>query len=70
VAELDLGEGSTTAGIVDDLLDDTTGVTVSLSEVEGPELGRGLVQAGVGRCKVKKKFDISTPISLRICMVS
>lgn len=49
VTELDLGEGSTTAGIVDDLLDDTTGVTVSLSEVEGPELGRGLVQAGVGR---------------------
>jgi hypothetical protein len=70
VAELDLGEGSTTAGIVDDLLDDTTGVTVSLSEVEGPELGRGLVQAGVGRCKVEKKFDISTPISLRICVVS
>jgi hypothetical protein len=56
VTELDLGEGSTTAGIVDDLLDDTTGVTVSLSEVEGPELGRGLVQAGVGRCKVEKKI--------------
>lgn len=54
VAELDLGEGSTTAGIVDDLLDDTTGVTVGLSEVESPELGRGLVQAGVGRCKGKK----------------
>lgn len=54
VTELDLGEGSTTAGIVDDLLDDTTGVTVSLSIVEGPELGRGLVQAGVGRCSEKK----------------
>lgn len=54
VTELDLGEGSTTAGIVDDLLDDTTGVTVSLSVIEGPELGRGLVQAGVGRCKVEK----------------
>lgn len=59
VTELDLGEGSTTAGIVDDLLDDTTGVTVSLSEIEGPELGRGLVQAGVGRCKVEKKNSIS-----------
>lgn len=67
VAELDLGEGSTTAGIVDDLLDDTTGVTVSLSVVESPELGRGLVQAGVGRCKVKK-IHISTAISLRICV--
>jgi hypothetical protein len=58
VAELDLGEGSTTAGIVDDLLDNTTGVSVGLSIVEGTELGRGLVETGVGRCK-KKKNSIS-----------
>lgn len=54
VAELDLGEGSTTAGIVDDLLDNTTGVSVTLSEVEGTELGGSLVQTGVSRCKEKK----------------
>jgi hypothetical protein len=51
VAELDLGEGSTTTGIVNDLLDNTTGVSVTLSVVEGTELGGGLVQAGVGRCR-------------------
>lgn len=54
VAELDLGEGSTTAGIVDDLLHDTTGVSMTLSVVKGTELGRGLVETGVGRCKEKK----------------
>lgn len=55
VTELDLGEGSTATGIVDDLLDNTTGVTVTLGVVEGTELGRGLVKTGVGRCKRKKK---------------
>jgi len=54
VAELDLGEGSTTAGIVDDLLHNTTGVSMTLSVVKGTELGRGLVETGVGRCKEKK----------------
>jgi hypothetical protein len=68
VAELDLGEGSTTAGIVDDLLDNTTGVSVGLSIVEGTELGRGLVETGVGRCKKKKKIDISTAFSFAICV--
>jgi hypothetical protein len=63
VAELDLGEGSTTAGIVDDLLHDTTGVSMTLSVVKGTELGRGLVETGVGRCKERKKKIISTPIS-------
>lgn len=54
MAELDLGEGSTTAGIVDDLLHDTTGVSMTLSVVKGTELGRSLVETGVGRCKEKK----------------
>ena len=53
VTELDLGEGSTTAGIVDDLLDDTTGVSVTLGVVEGTELRGSLVETGVGRCKQK-----------------
>lgn len=61
VAELDLGEGSTTAGIVDDLLHDTTGVSMTLSVVKGTELGWGLVETGVGRC-TEKKMIISIPI--------
>lgn len=69
VAELDLGEGSTTTGIVDNLLDDTTGVSVSLSVVECPELGRGLVQTGVGRCKVEKNSR-SALRPLQFCVYS
>lgn len=49
VAENDLGERSTTAGVVDDVLHDTTDVAMTLSEVVGPELGGGLVETGVGR---------------------
>jgi len=37
VSEDDLGEGSTTAGIVEDLSDDTLDVTILLSEVENSE---------------------------------
>jgi len=49
VTEDNLGERSTTTGIVDDLADDAPQVTMSLSVVEVAELGRSLVQAGVGR---------------------
>jgi hypothetical protein len=58
VTELDLGEGSTTAGIVDDLLHDTTSVSMTLSVVERTELGGSLVETGVGR------EDGSTSLSL------
>lgn len=44
VTENDLGEGSTTTGVVNDLLHNTTNVAVSLSIVEGSELGGGLVE--------------------------
>jgi hypothetical protein len=47
-AEGNLGEGSTSAGVVDDLLDDTANVAMTLGEVERSELGRGLAQVGVG----------------------
>jgi hypothetical protein len=47
VTENDLGKGSTTARVVNDLLDNTTNVTVSLSVVERTELGGALSQAGV-----------------------
>ena len=45
VTENDLGEGGTTAGVVDDLLHNTAGVAMSLGKVESAELGRGLVQS-------------------------
>lgn len=51
VTELDLGEGSTTTGIVDNLLHDTTDVSMTLSVVKGTELGGSLVQTGVSRWK-------------------
>ena len=63
VAELDLGEGSTTAGIVDDLLHNTTDVSMALSVVKGTELGGGLVETGVRRCKDGKKKLISISMS-------
>jgi hypothetical protein len=49
MTESDLGERSTTARVVNDLLHDTTNITMSLSVVEGAELGRGFVETGVGR---------------------
>lgn len=51
VAEGDLGEGGAAAGVVDDLLHDSADVAMALGEVEGPELGGGLVETGVGRCE-------------------
>lgn len=42
VLEGDLGEGSTTTGVVDDLLHDSAEVAIALSVVESSELGRGL----------------------------
>ena len=39
VAENDLGEGRTTAGVVDDLANNTASVSVALSVIELAELG-------------------------------
>jgi hypothetical protein len=44
VAEDDLGQRRATAGVVDDLLHDTTDVSMALGEVEGAELRRRLVK--------------------------
>ena len=44
VAEDDLGQRCATAGVVDDLLHDTTDVSMALGEVEGTELRRRLVK--------------------------
>ena len=48
VTENDPRERSTTARVVDDLLHDTSNVPIALRVVESAELGRSLVQAGVG----------------------
>lgn len=49
VAEGDLCERSTTARVVDDLSHNAANVSMSLSIVEGTELGWRLVETGVGR---------------------
>ena len=48
VTELDLGEGSTTAWVVDDLADDTADVAVALGKVQAAQLGGSLAVGGVG----------------------
>jgi len=48
VSELHLREGGAAAGVVDDLLDYTADVAMSLGEVELSELRGSLVQASVG----------------------
>lgn len=48
VSEDDLGEGSTTTGVMDDLLDNTSDVSVSLGVVEISELSSALSEPGVG----------------------
>jgi hypothetical protein len=45
VTEDDLGQGGTATGVVDDVLYDTTNISVSLGKVESAELGRGLVES-------------------------
>ena len=47
-AELNHSKGSTTAGIVDDLLDHTLDIAVALSKVQRAQLGRTLSVLGVG----------------------
>mmetsp|Transcript_21967 Transcript_21967/g.47881 ORF Transcript_21967/g.47881 Transcript_21967/m.47881 type:complete len:172 (-) Transcript_21967:235-750(-) len=47
VKELDLGDGRTTTGIMDDLLDDATDVAVLLGVVDGTELHGTLAGADV-----------------------
>jgi hypothetical protein len=45
-------------GIVDNLLHDTTEVSMALSVIEVSELGRSLVQARVGRCGLLAFRDV------------
>lgn len=48
VSEDDLGEGSSTTGVMDDLSDNSSDVSVSLGVVEISELGSALSEPGVG----------------------
>lgn len=48
VAESNTGKWSTSSGVVDDVLDDTADVTVTLAVVEGSELGWVLSKTSVG----------------------
>jgi hypothetical protein len=60
ITELDLGEGSTTTGIVDDLTDDSTDVTVTLGKVESTELGGTLTVLGVSLEDASMALALST----------
>lgn len=48
VSEENGSQGSTSTSVVDDVLDDTPDVTISLGEVQRPQLGRVLPVVGVG----------------------
>lgn len=47
VTEDDLSKGSTTAGVVDDVLYDTSDVSMTLTVIEGSEFGGVLFAASV-----------------------
>ena len=49
IAEVDDGEGSATAGIVDDVPDDALDVAITFGVVDGPELGSALPALGARR---------------------
>jgi hypothetical protein len=48
VAEDDAGKGSTTARVMNYVLDDSANVAISLSEIERPQTGGIFVETGVG----------------------
>jgi len=48
ITEVDDSKGCTSTGVVDDVLDDTLDVSVTLGEIELAELGCSLTLAGVG----------------------
>lgn len=65
VTENDTSQRSTTASVVDDLLDYTTDVAVTLSIVVSTELGWGLVVVGVrleNTTVFTLRSDDSTPV--------
>lgn len=63
--ENDAGERGTAAGIVDDLLHNTTNVSMALGEVERAELGGSLPQAGVRREDAAATLTLVTDLKSR-----
>jgi len=47
ITEGDLGEGSSSPGVMDDIFYDTTDITMALTVVEGSEFGRVLSNFGI-----------------------
>lgn len=64
VAEDDLGERSATAGVVDDVLHDTTEVSVSLGIVEVAELRGGLHRKSLGKIVVVSRISGMSNLTL------
>ena len=68
--EDDAGERSTTTGVVDDLLHDTTDISMALGVIEVSELGRVLPQASVGREDASGTLTLVTDLKLSEADVS
>lgn len=60
VLELDLGQGRSPSGLVDDVLDDALDVSVALGVVELAELHGTLAEAGVGGEDTSLTLPLST----------
>ena len=70
VAELNAGEGSTTTGVVDDILHDTADVTMALGEVEGAELSSANPCAVGGLEDATSTFTLISDLEGRSSVVS
>lgn len=60
IEKLDLAYGSSSTGVMDDILNDTTNVAMLFGIINGTELDRTLAKAGVGR----KDSSLSLPLNL------
>jgi len=68
--ENDPGKRSTATGVVDDLLHDTADVAMTLGEIEGSELGRGLVEAGIGSENAAAALTLVADLNVREAIIS
>jgi len=59
ISELNLGEGSSSSRIVDDLLDDSLDVSISLSEIERSVLSRSLSVVSVSLEDSSRSLSLS-----------
>lgn len=68
--ENDPGKRSTATGVVDDLLHDTADIAMALGEIEGSELGGGLVEAGIGSEDAAAALTLVADLNAREAIIS